>query len=125
VLRARLPLLAGWTARRRQLAAQYRAQLPDSLATIHERDPGHVYHLFPVRLRARDELSAHLAQKGIGTLIHYPVPLSAQQAFAVYEPLPCPVASAAASELLSLPLHPRLTDADVARVVHDVSEFVK
>jgi len=125
VLRARLPLLPGWTARRRQLAAQYRAHLPDSLATIHERDPGHVYHLFPVRLRARDELSAHLARTGIGTLIHYPVPLSAQQAFAVYEPLPSPVASAAASELLSLPLHPRLTDADVARVAQGVKAFMK
>jgi dTDP-4-amino-4,6-dideoxygalactose transaminase len=84
-----------------------------------------VYHLFPVRLRARDELSAHLARTGIGTLIHYPVPLSAQQAFELYEPLPCPVASAAASELLSLPLHPRLTDADVARVAQGVTAFLK
>ena len=125
VLRARLPLVPGWTARRRQLAAQYRAQLPDTVTTIRERDPGHVYHLFPVRLRARDELSAHLARTGIGTLIHYPLPLSAQPAFAVYEPPPCPVASGAASELLSLPLHPRLADADVARVAHDVNAFVK
>jgi dTDP-3-amino-3,4,6-trideoxy-alpha-D-glucose transaminase len=125
VLRARLPLLPAWTARRRQLASQYRRQLPDAVTLICERDPGHVYHLFPVRVPARDELSLHLAQVGIGTLIHYPVPLSAQQAFAAYEPVPCPVASAAATELLSLPLHPRLADTDVARVAQAVSVFAK
>src|SRR4030095_15736520 len=110
------PLLPARTARRRQLASQYRRQLPDAVTLICERDPGHVYHLFPVRVPARDELSLHLAQVGIGTLIHYPVPLSAQQAFAAYEPVPCPVASAAATELLSLPLPPRLADSDAAPV---------
>jgi dTDP-3-amino-3,4,6-trideoxy-alpha-D-glucose transaminase len=125
VLRARLPFLRAWTTRRRELAAQYRRQLSESVTTIRERDAGHVYHLFPVRLRERNELSAHLAQAGIGTLIHYPVPLSDQQAFSAYEPEPCPIASAAAGELLSLPLQPRLTDADVARVTHCVNTFTK
>jgi dTDP-4-amino-4,6-dideoxygalactose transaminase len=78
-----------------------------------------------VRLERRDELSAHLKRAGIGTLIHYPVALSAQEAFAAYKPVECPVASAAAAELLSLPLHPRLTDADVARVTREVGAFVK
>jgi dTDP-3-amino-3,4,6-trideoxy-alpha-D-glucose transaminase len=125
VLRARLPLLPAWTARRRQLASQYRQELPDAVTPIHERDPGHVYHLFPVRGPARDELSAHLAQAGIGTLIHYPVPLSEQPAFARYEPMSCPVASRAAAELLSLPLHPRLADADIAHVAQHVRIFAK
>jgi dTDP-3-amino-3,4,6-trideoxy-alpha-D-glucose transaminase len=125
VLRTRLPLLPAWTARRRHLASQYRRQLPGGVSPIVERDPGHVYHLFPVRLPDRDALSAHLSQEGIGTLIHYPVPLSAQQAFAAYEPAECPNASAASAELLSLPLHPRLADADVARVARSVSAFVK
>jgi dTDP-3-amino-3,4,6-trideoxy-alpha-D-glucose transaminase len=125
VLRARLPFLPAWTARRRQLAAQYRRELSDAVTPIRERDPGHVYHLFPVRVRARDALSAHLAREGIGTLVHYPVTLSSQQAFAAYEPGQCPVASAAAAELLSLPLHPRLADADVARVSRNVNAFAK
>ena len=125
VLRARLPFLAGWTARRRKLAAQYRSQLPPAAAPIRERDSGHVYHLFPVRLEKRDELSSHLKRAGIGTLIHYPVALSAQEAFAAYKPAACPVASAAAADLLSLPLHPRLADADVARVTREVGAFVK
>ena len=125
VLRARLPLLPAWTARRRHLAAQYRHQLPAGVAPIRERDPGHVYHLFPIRVLHRDALSAHLAKAGIGTLVHYPVPLAAQQAFSRYEPAACPAAAAAAGELLSLPLHPRLSDADVARVAREVNAFVK
>jgi dTDP-3-amino-3,4,6-trideoxy-alpha-D-glucose transaminase len=125
VLRARLPFLPAWTARRRQLAARYRRELSDAVTPVRERDPGHVYHLFPVRVPERDELSAHLARAGIGTLVHYPVPLSAQPAFAAYEPEPCPVASSAAAELLSLPLHPRLADADAARVSRTVNAFAK
>jgi dTDP-3-amino-3,4,6-trideoxy-alpha-D-glucose transaminase len=125
VLRARLPFLPAWTARRRQLASRYRRELSDTVTPVRERDSGHVYHLFPVRVRERDELSAHLARAGIGTLVHYPVPLSAQQAFAAYEPGPCPVAAAAAAELLSLPLHPRLADADIARVTRSVNAFAK
>jgi len=125
VLRARLPLLRGWTARRRELAALYRGRLPEGVSPVRERDTGHVYHLFPVRVQARGELSAHLAGAGIGTLIHYPVPLSAQGAFAPYEPAECPVAARAAEELLSLPLHPRLADADVARVAREVTLFWK
>lgn len=125
ILRARLPFLSAWTARRRDLAAEYRRRLPQAAQPIRERDTGHVYHLFPVRLTRRDELSAHLKRAGIGTLIHYPVALSAQEAFAAYQPDECPVASAAAATLLSLPLHPRLTDADVARVTREIDAFAK
>ena len=125
VLRARLPLLPAWTARRRELAGDYRTQMPDGVTPIRERERGHVYHLFPVRLPDRDGLSAHLTAAGIGTLIHYPVPLSAQRAFAAYAPPECAVAARAAVELLSLPLHPRLADDDVARVMREVRTFVK
>jgi dTDP-4-amino-4,6-dideoxygalactose transaminase len=121
VLRARLPRLAAWTARRRTLAAVYRRVLPPHVVAVPERDPGHVYHLFPVRHRDRDGLQRTLAAAGIDTLIHYPVPLSEQAAFAPYGPAPCPVAAQAARELLSLPLHPRLTDDDVARVAEAVA----
>jgi dTDP-3-amino-3,4,6-trideoxy-alpha-D-glucose transaminase len=122
VLRARLAFLPKWTARRRALAATYRAALPSGLP-VAERDPGHVYHLFPVRSAARDTLHAHLLASGIETLIHYPVPLPRQAAFAAYDPGPAPVADRAARELLSLPLHPRLHEQDVVRVAGAVCEF--
>ena len=126
VLRARLPRLRGNTARRRALAALYRRQLKDSgVEPVQERDPGHVYHLFPVRSRERDILQAQLAAAGIGTLIHYPVPLPLQPAFAGMAASECPRATQAALELLSLPLHPRLEDGQAERVAATVQAIAK
>ena len=122
VLRARLSLLPQWTARRRALARHYRSALPHSLPPA-EHDPGHVYHLFPVRSAGRDELQAHLRTAGIETLVHYPIPLPRQAAFAALESRPVPAADRAAQELLSLPLHPRLREADAIRVAAAVGEY--
>ena len=61
-------------------------------------------------------LQAHLRANGIETLIHYPVALNHQPAFAAYRPADCPVAAAATGELLSLPLHPRVLPAQVDQV---------
>ena len=116
VLRARLPLLREWTRRRRALAAEYRRTLPVALTPVVERDPGHVYHLFPVRASARQSLQTAMTAAGVETLIHYPVPLHEQAAFAAYPAHQCPVAERATRELLSLPLHPGLSDADIQRV---------
>ena len=78
-----------------------------------ECDPGHVYHLFPVLVGDRDAFQAHLTAQGIGTLVHYPIPLPRQAAFASYSPAACPIADRVCAEVCSLPLHPRLPDADV------------
>jgi dTDP-4-amino-4,6-dideoxygalactose transaminase len=125
VLRARLPLLPGQTIRRRALAARYRQLLPPSVRAIRERDPGHVYHLFPVLVAEREALQAHLESAGIDTMVHYPIALTKQPAFAAFASYECPVAAAAAGELLSLPLSPRLTDADIVRVADAVAAFAK
>jgi dTDP-4-amino-4,6-dideoxygalactose transaminase len=125
VLRVRLRELAAATAVRRDLAQTYRQHLDGGVTPIAERDPGHVYHLFPVRLPERDRLMALLAGRGIETLVHYPVALSAQQAFARYDPRPCPVAVLAATELLSLPLNPRMSREDVIRVAETVNELLE
>ncbi len=117
VLRARLPLLREWTRRRRALAAEYRRTLPAAITPVTERDPGHVYHLFPVRASARQALQTAMSAAGVETLIHYPVPLHQQAAFAAYPAHQCPVAERATRELLSLPLHPGLTDGDIQQVV--------
>jgi dTDP-3-amino-3,4,6-trideoxy-alpha-D-glucose transaminase len=125
VLRARLPLLPGWTTRRRALAARYRQLLPPALRTIRERDPGHVYHLFPILTADRGALQTHLSSAGIETMVHYPMALNEQPAFAAFASHACPVAVAAAGDVLSLPLSPRLADADIARVADAVAAFVK
>jgi dTDP-3-amino-3,4,6-trideoxy-alpha-D-glucose transaminase len=130
VLRARLPLLAGWTARRRDLAAQYRRQLTSRVRLLIERDSGHVYHLFPIRVRDEDgrgsnrnALQQHLLGQGIETLIHYPVPLNRQPAFAAPGRAENPVAEVAARELLSLPLHPRMPGIQVDQVAAGIQSW--
>jgi dTDP-4-amino-4,6-dideoxygalactose transaminase len=114
VLRARLPWLPRWTARRRSLAARYRAALAaGSVHVPREFESGHVYHLFVVRSNARDELRAHLAARGIETLIHYPLPIPAQRAIQSESPAHCPVAEQVCGEIVSLPLYPALRDDEI------------
>ena len=125
VLRTRLARLPEWTARRRTLGGLYRKRLDGVIDMPPEREPGHVYHLFPVRSPRRDRLQQHLRDAGIGTLVHYPKPLSEQPAFAACRRDACTNAAAAARELLSLPLHPRLIDADVERVAGEVQRFAQ
>jgi dTDP-3-amino-3,4,6-trideoxy-alpha-D-glucose transaminase len=122
ILRARLPALGRATARRRALAAAYRAALAGAPVDVPEEcDAGHVYHLFVVRSRARNALQTGLAARGIETLVHYPVPIPRQPALAGTQPADCPVADRVCDEVVSLPLHPALADADVARVAAAVA----
>ena len=124
ILRARLPFLAAWTTRRRELAARYRKALVGAPVVVPpERDPGHVYHLFPVRSAHREAMQAHLRDQGVETLIHFPVPIPRQPAMADLPASSCPIADQVCAEVFSLPLHPALTDADVDRVVASVHEF--
>jgi dTDP-4-amino-4,6-dideoxygalactose transaminase len=118
ILRARLPFMPGWTARRRALAGAYRSALRQvsRIVVPPELDAGHVYHLFPVRSASRDSVQAHLRAAGVETLIHYPVPIPRQAAVASLDPADCPVADLVAAEVFSLPLYPALPDDAVARV---------
>jgi dTDP-4-amino-4,6-dideoxygalactose transaminase len=124
ILRARLAWLPGWTTERRAIAAEYRQRLEGAALTVPpERDPGHVYHLFPVLTRDRAALQAHLKARGIETLIHFPVPIPRQPALAPERPDQCPVADRVCTEVLSLPLHPGMTRqavAEVAAALHAV-----
>jgi dTDP-4-amino-4,6-dideoxygalactose transaminase len=75
-----------------------------------------------VRTTARDALQARLAANGIETLVHYPVPIPKQPAFADSVHKECPVASRMCQEIVSLPLYPRMTRDDVAQVATAVNE---
>jgi dTDP-4-amino-4,6-dideoxygalactose transaminase len=118
ILAARLPFLRGWTDARRARAAAYRTALAGVTAVDVPPacDAGHVYHLFPVLVPERDRIQAALRAQGIETLIHYPVPIPRQPALASERPAECPVADRVCAQILSLPLHPGLPDADVRDV---------
>ena len=117
VLRARLPFLTGWTTRRRALAARYRQGLRAAPVIVPpECDAGHVYHLFPVLAPDRAGLQDHLTRHGVETLIHYPVPIPRQPAFAHTAPGACPIADRVCADVVSLPLSPSLDDAVIDEV---------
>jgi dTDP-4-amino-4,6-dideoxygalactose transaminase len=124
ILRARLPFLAGWTRTRRALAARYRAELAAGGVPVPpEADAGHVYHLFVIRARRREQLQHHLTARGIETLVHYPVSIARQPALASASPADCPLASRACDEVLSLPLHPGLSEPDLQSVAAAVGDL--
>jgi dTDP-4-amino-4,6-dideoxygalactose transaminase len=124
ILRERLTYLPGWIARRRTIARTYRRRLQHPAVTVPpECDAGHVYHLFPVLAEARAMLQNHLTVQGIETLIHYPVPIPRQPALADVAPADCPVAARICEKVLSLPLYPSLSDAEVDQVIQAVDRF--
>jgi dTDP-4-amino-4,6-dideoxygalactose transaminase len=121
VLSARLEYLPAWTAKRRALAAKYRQALVDAPVVVPpECDPGHVYHLFPIRSPQRDELRSHLAGMGVESLIHYPVAIPRQPALSSESPAECPIGERVCSEVLSLPLYPSMPEEHVDIVVEAI-----
>ncbi|HXY39093.1 MAG TPA: DegT/DnrJ/EryC1/StrS family aminotransferase [Vicinamibacteria bacterium] len=129
LLRAGLRHLAAWTERRRELAAFYLRSLEGCGLTLPCEQPyaRSVYHLFVVRHPRRDALQAALREAGISTLVHYPLPLHLQPAFAALggRPGQLPVAERACGEILSLPLYPELSDAQAASVVEAVRDSAR
>ena len=127
LLRVFLHHLPAWTERRRALAAIYFRELAGAGAGLPEEQPyaRANYHLFVIRHPRRDALMEGLRARGIGTLIHYPIPLHLQPAFASLggRDGDFPVAEQAAREVLSLPLYPELSDQQALTVARAVREL--
>lgn len=127
LLSVKLPHLASWTARRRAIAKSYLDGIKLEGATLPS-TPGYgesVYHQFTITHPRRDALREHLAARGVGTDLIYPVPLHLQQCFAdlSYKEGRFPVAERLARKCVSLPIFPELSDDQVAFVVESVNAF--
>jgi dTDP-3-amino-3,4,6-trideoxy-alpha-D-glucose transaminase len=127
ILRAKLPYLDRWNQRRRILARQYSDGLQGVSMTLPREQPGaeSCWHLYVIRTPKRDELQEHLKEKGIGTVLHYPVPIHMQAAFSSlgYVPGDFPVSEQACAECVSLPLYPYMPEADVEAVINAIGEY--
>ncbi len=122
VLRIKLGWLDEWNAARRAHAASYRARLAGHVELLTEgAGQDCVYHLFPVRLDDRDGLAHRLAERGIGTGVHYPRSLPDQAALPELRGFDAPVARDWAARELSLPLFPELTNDEVGAVCEAIS----
>ena len=121
-LRAKLDRLEKWNELRVRAAARYDsllADVPGVRRPLLGADGQHVWHLYVVRVAERDRVLAELGRAGVGAGIHYPYPVHLTGAYAHLGlgPGTAPVAEAAAGEILSLPMHPHLTEAQQDRVV--------
>lgn len=124
-LRAKLPVLDAWNTARRSVADQYTRQLAGTGLVLPAvpayADP--VWHLYVVRTEQRDALKAHLDACGVATVIHYPIPPHQQACYQAFAGEALPLATALAQEVLSLPMSPVLSEADIAQVVSAVRSF--
>jgi dTDP-4-amino-4,6-dideoxygalactose transaminase len=119
ILRVKLPRVEAWNERRRAIAARYRsalAALPDPTAPVEREGARHVYHQFTVRTKRRQELMSRLEQAGVEHAVYYSRPVGEQPAYARWARGALPQAARASREVLSLPVHPWLTDAEVERI---------
>ena len=122
LLRVKLRHLLDWTERRRAIASAYRAGIA-GLDLLPDRDGNDgVWHLFPVRTRDRDGFMARMLERGVPTLIHYPVPVSRQPAFPGAPRQTSTRSDVFAAEVASLPLYPELAPAEVERVIAAANE---
>ena len=131
ILSAKLKRLRAWNGERRDAAYRYRelfASLSDQIGLPVEPDwVRAVYHLFVIRVPARDALQAHLAEAGISTGIHYPIPLHLQEAYRHlgYQRGDFPISEGLADGLLSLPMYPQLDINQQRHVVRTIEEFLR
>ncbi len=129
ILRAKLPHLAGWNAARRRHAERYRALLDGTPLVLPEPVEAHVWHHYVVRVPdgKRDALRAHLAAREIESEVYYPTPLHLQPCFASlgYRRGDLPHAERACAEVLALPVHPDLSEAQQEHVAASIRELYK
>jgi dTDP-4-amino-4,6-dideoxygalactose transaminase len=132
VLRVKLPHLLDWNRKRRANAETYRKLVANAGLTDRVRLPvepkgrTHVYHQFVIRVPERDVVRAHLASRGIGTEVYYPMPFHRQPCFTHlgYSSEAFPNAEAASGDVLALPVYPELTSDQQQHVIDSLTECV-
>ena len=128
ILNVKMTRLGAWNEARRAKAARYDALLSalgDIITPKVRANARHVYHLYVIRTTHRDRLREHLTRAGIPTVVNYPKALPFYPAYARLHATPAdfPVAHAHAKEILSLPMHPHLTDAEQDEVVAAIRAY--
>jgi dTDP-4-amino-4,6-dideoxygalactose transaminase len=121
---AQLPKLEAANARRKAIAARYDAELAGVMTPRVAPGRSHVYHQYTIRVARRDEFVERLKERGVGSGIYYPIPVHRQKPYLAlgYGDVAVPVTDRLTAEVLSIPVHPSLTDAEVDAVIAAVNE---
>lgn len=130
ILSVKLKYLTLWNEARRKNAYLYNdllAEVDSIITPVEAAYARHIYHIYAVRVQNRDELISALAEKDIHCSIHYPVPIHLQDAyrFLGYKKGSFPVAEKCADELISLPMFPELSRAQIEEVCEEIKSFLK
>ncbi len=128
ILSVKLSHLSTWTEQRRKHAQFYDKNLPSNLGRILEaKGAKHVYYMYVVRVPKRDAFLAYMKEQGVSCGIHYPVPLHLQPAYAPlgFHKGQFPVAERLASEIVSIPLYPELTEKQQLYIVNYIKKFMQ
>lgn len=124
-LRVKLRKLEKWNNQRQAIAQNYTRALVESgiiLPQVAEYSEP-VWHLYVIRSKQRAALSEYLKQKGIATVIHYPIPPHHQACYSEYAKLNLPIAEKLSKEVLSLPLYPYLSEDDMSHITESINSF--
>ena len=124
-LRIKLRKLDQDNQKRRDIASRYLNEIENDKLQLPEWSGGadHVFHLFVIRCESRDELQAYLKSKGIGTIIHYPIPPHKQEALSEYAELCFPVTELIHKQVLSIPVSPMMTFEQVSEVIAALNAY--
>lgn len=124
MLNVKLPYLDNETEHRRKVANAYLEGINNNNIVLPNlARESHVWHVFVIRCKQRDELQRYLAEQGIQTLIHYPIPPHKQQAYKDWNNQSYPVSEQIHKEVLSLPMGPTLSMQDVDKIISAVNKF--
>lgn len=125
-LRVKLPKLDGDNQRRREIAKRYLADIKNPLLRLPTMPSGelqHVWHVFTVFCDRRDELKDYLADNGVQTVIHYPIPPHRQPAYTEWHDLSLPITEKIHESIISIPISPVLSDDEVSEVISILNNF--
>ena len=123
VLSVKLKYLDADNARRRQIAAYYIDHLKNPFITVPHYSMNNVWHIFPVLCERRDALQQYLNDRGVGTMIHYPIPPHHQQCYSQWQHLSFPVTERIHAQELSIPCHQAMTTEEVDYVISCLNDF--
>lgn len=126
VLRVKLPYLDADNRRRSEVARKYYYGIRHhdiQLPSWPDKEDSNVWHIFPILTSRRDELQTYLHEKGIQTLIHYPIPPHHQKCYPEWPPLSLPISEYIHASELSLPISPVITDEEIGRILTAVNSF--
>ena len=123
ILDVKLRHLDADNQRRREIAARYERNISSELVTCPSSNRDCVYHIFPVFSPRRDELQRYLADNGVETQIHYPVPPHKQKCYKEWGTLEFPITEQIHAQELSIPCHPALTDGEADQIIQLLNQF--